>query len=59
MDGVVLRKVRVGLGVPEVVDRDDLDLLVSPRLIKGAQNVAPDAPVAVDRDSDCHTNISH
>jgi hypothetical protein len=51
---VVARQVRVGVGITEIVDRDDLDFLCATALIKCAQHVAPDAPVTVDANLDCH-----
>ena len=50
-DGVVLQQMRQCLGVGEVVDRDEFEVLVGER---GAQNVAADAAEAVDAYFDCH-----
>ena len=50
--GVVLRQVRVGLRIAEVVDGHDLDLVVAPGLVQRAQYVATDTAIAVDGDLD-------
>ena len=57
--GVVLEQVGVGLGVGQVVDRHDLQL-VRVALHDGAQGLAPDASEAVDPDpsSHCHSPSS-
>jgi hypothetical protein len=52
--GVVLRQVRVGLRIAEVVERDDLQVMLLAALVMGAQDVAADAAVAVDGDFDGH-----
>ncbi len=39
-------------GVGEVVDRDELE--VGSRRVRGAEDVSPDAPEAVDADLHCH-----
>jgi hypothetical protein len=49
--------VGVGLGVAEVVDGDDLDLVRAARLVERAQDVAADAAVAVDRHLDRHVRF--
>src|SRR5262247_52105 len=54
MSGVVFREVRVDRRVPEVVDRDDREVVLLPRLVVGAKDHAADAAVAVDGDSDGH-----
>jgi hypothetical protein len=51
---VVACEVRVGFGVTEVVDGDDLNLVRALRLIERAQDVATDATVTVDCDFDGH-----
>src|SRR5699024_8565610 len=48
---VVTSQVRVGRGIAEIVDRDNLDLRRSAGLVNGAQDVASDAAIAVD----CHS----
>ena len=58
MGGVVLGQVRVGLGVAEVVDRDDLDLLSATGFVQRTQNVAANATVTVDGDLNCHGTAS-
>ena len=52
MRGVVARQVRIGLGLAEVVDRDDLDVVLLPAFVMRAQDVAADAAVTVDSDFD-------
>src|SRR5678815_1303574 len=56
MRGVVLRQVRIRLGIAEIVDRDDLDLARAVRLVQRAQHHAADTAVAVDRDLYRHDN---
>ena len=51
-DRVVLRQVRQGLGVRQVVDADDFD--VSPLREQGAEVVAADTTEAIDADIDSH-----
>jgi len=51
-DGIVFEQVREGLGVGDVVDGDELDVLVVER---GAHDVPSDAAEAVDADLDGHT----
>src|ERR1019366_6204475 len=50
-DGVVLQKMRQRLGIGEVVDRNEFQILVGER---GPQNVAADAPETIDAYFDCH-----
>src|SRR5271169_159084 len=50
-NGVVLEQMREGLGVGNVVDRDELDVFVIER---GAHDVASDAAEAVDANLDGH-----
>ncbi len=52
-DGIVLQKVRESLGVRDVVDGDELNVLVVQR---GAHDVAPDAAEAVDANLDGHSS---
>ena len=52
--GVVAGEVGVGLGVPEVVHRHDLDVVLLAALVVGAEDVAADAAIAVDGDLDGH-----
>ncbi len=54
MRGVVLRQVRIGLRVAEIVDRDDLDLVGALRFVQRAQDVAADSSVTVDTHFDRH-----
>jgi hypothetical protein len=49
---IVLQQVRQRLGVGQVVDRHEFQILV---LERGPQNIAADAPKAVDAYLDCHT----
>src|SRR6185437_1297642 len=51
---VVLRQMRVGLGVAQVVEGDDLHLAGAPAFVDCAQDVAADAAVPVDSDLDGH-----
>src|SRR6266404_2471021 len=51
---VVLGEMRIDLRITEVVDRDDLDVVFFTALVVGAQDVAADAPVAVDCNPDGH-----
>ena len=53
MDAVEAQQMGVGLNRPEVVDGDHFDVRAA-RLIDGAQNIAPDAPEPVDRDTNRH-----
>ena len=55
--GVVLQQVRVGLGIAEVVDGDELQPVLLLSLIVGAKNHAPNPSESVDRDFD-HCLIS-
>src|SRR5262249_17418624 len=50
---VVAQEVRIGFNRPEIVERDDLDILAA-GLRDGAQNVAADAAKSVDGDPDGH-----
>ena len=56
--GVVAGEMGVGLGVAEVVDRDDADLVGAPALVEGAEDVAADAPETVDAYLDRHVRFS-
>ncbi len=56
--GVVLGQVRVGLGIAEVVDRDDLELVRATGFVQRAQDVAANATVTVDGDLDGHGTAS-
>ena len=57
VDRVALEQQRVGFGVGEVVDRDQLEAAV--RLLEhGASDEAADPPEAVDRNSGRHSTIS-
>ena len=51
---VVAGEVGVGLGVAEVVHRDDHDVVLLAALVVGAEDVSADAAVAVDGDADGH-----
>ena len=55
--GVVFGEVRVGGGIAQIVDGDDLDLAVALALIQGPQDIAADAAVTVDAylDASCHS----
>jgi hypothetical protein len=52
VSGVVAGQVRVGLGVPEIVDRDELQIVPLAAFIMGSQDISADAAVAVY----CHSN---
>ena len=51
---VVLEQVGVGLGVRQVVKRNDLNFAVGEALLDGAVGDASDAAKAVDANSHCH-----
>src|SRR5436309_14545755 len=51
VDRIVLEQVGEGLGVGQVVDRDEFQGRIAQRR---AQYVAPDASEPVDADADCH-----
>src|SRR6266853_152726 len=55
--GVVARQMRVGLRVAEIVDGDESQVVLFPALIVGAQDVAADAAVTVDGDSNGHARL--
>src|SRR5438093_4974645 len=55
--GVVASQMRVGLRIAEVVDGDELQVVLFPAFIVGAQDVAADAAVTVDSDSNGHTRL--
>ena len=52
--GVVTREVRVGLGIAQIVDGDDPDIVLTAALVVGAQDVAADAAVTIDGDVGGH-----
>ncbi len=54
MRRVVTSEVRVGLGVTEVVDGHDLNLVAALTLVERAQNIATDTAIAVDCYFDGH-----
>jgi len=54
MHRIVTRQMSVGFGVPQVVDRDDFDLVFALPLIQRAQHVPADTPISIDADFDCH-----
>ena len=56
--GVETRQMSIGIGIAQVVDRDDLDLARVLALVERAQNVAADAPVTIDPHFDCHRLLS-
>jgi hypothetical protein len=45
---------RIGMGIPKIVDRNDLNLRCMLTLVKRAQNITADAPVTIDTYFDCH-----
>jgi hypothetical protein len=51
---VVAGQVRVGLGVAEVVDGDELEIVLLSAFVVRAKHVAADAAVAIDRNFDSH-----
>src|SRR5882672_4174899 len=55
--GVVARQMRVGLGVAQIVDGDELQVVALPAFIVRAQDIAADAAVAVDGDSNAHAKL--
>src|SRR5204862_3140847 len=56
--GVIAREMRVGLGVAEIVQSDELNIVLLAVFVVRTQDVAPDAPVTVDCYLDCHSEIS-
>jgi hypothetical protein len=46
--------VRIGFGIPQIIEGNDLHVVLFSALIMGAQDIAPDATVAVDGDFDAH-----
>ena len=52
--GVEARQMRIGIGITQVVDRDDLDPARVLALVQRAQNVAADAAITVDCHLDRH-----
>src|SRR6185437_9533763 len=52
--GVIARQVRIGFGVAEIVQGDDLHFPGAAALVERAQDVAADAAVAVDSHLDWH-----
>ena len=51
---VVARQMRVGFGIAEIVDRDDLNFTSALAFIQRAQNIAADAAITVDCYFNCH-----
>src|SRR3990172_6777306 len=51
---VVFGEMRIDFRIAKVVDRDDLDAVFFAALVVGTQDVAADAPVAVDCNPDGH-----
>src|SRR5690606_10662174 len=47
--GVVAREVGVGLGVAQVVDRHDLEVVLLAVLVVGPKDIAANAAIAIDR----------
>jgi hypothetical protein len=45
---------RIGMGIPKIVDRNDLNLPCMFTLVKRAQNITADAPVAINTYFDSH-----
>ena len=52
--GVVLGQVRIGVGITQVVDGNDLDFVGAAGLVQRTQDIAADAAVPVDRDLRSH-----
>jgi len=52
MGGIVFGQVGIDFGVAEVVDRNNLNVMLLPAFVVRPQDVAANAPVAVD----CHPN---
>ena len=55
--GVIARQVRVGFGIAEIVDRNDLDIILFAALVMSAQHIAADAAVAIDGNFDGHEDL--
>src|SRR2546429_9523116 len=53
--GVIACQMRVRLTTPQIVDRDDREIVLLAAFVVRAQNVAADAAIAVDRDFDGHS----
>src|SRR5690606_15404065 len=49
MGGVVAGEMGVGLGVAQVIDRHDLDVVLLAILVVGTKDVAANAAIAIDR----------
>ena len=56
--GVVPGEVGIGLGIAEIVDRDDPDLVGTSALVEGAEDVPSDASETVDAYLDRHVHFS-
>jgi len=50
---IIAQQMGVGLDRPEIVDRDDLEV-VAPALVDGPQNQPTDTAETVDRDANGH-----
>jgi hypothetical protein len=48
----------IDLCVAKIVDGNNLDRVFLPALVMGPQDIAPDAAIAVDRDSNRHRKFS-
>jgi hypothetical protein len=51
---IVLREMSIGCGIGEIIDRYDLELIGTSRLINGAHDIAANASVSVDCYFYCH-----
>ncbi len=54
MRGIKTRQVRVSLGVAEIVDCDDLDVIFLAAFVVGTKNIAANAAVAINCNADSH-----
>ena len=54
MRSVELRQMRIGLGIAEIVDRNDLQVMLLATFIVGTQDVAADAAIAIDGNAKGH-----
>jgi hypothetical protein len=54
MRRVKLRQMRVGFGIAEIVDGDDLQVMLLATFIVGTQDIAADAAIAIDGNAKGH-----
>jgi len=54
MHGVVASQMRIGIGIAQIVDGDDLDGAAVLALVQRTQDIAADSPVTIDAHFYCH-----